>query len=534
MSTEHNVVLPQHLRIAPATLAATGVSLIWDHPHTEPAITQYRVVKTDGLLYAVRDTSQTHFTIAGLTPATSYTVTVEAWAGSTRVGTPAVVAFTTKAAGKVLDVTKAPYAADPTGKTLATAAVQQAITDCPAGGTVLIPEMTTIRTGALFLKSQMTLQVDGVLQGSTDPADYLAPSDYPGQVNADGLLLNRYEGWELPTYASLLNAGWLNQADRQAVNCRDLTICGEGTIAGGGAALGDAEKQLYADQEKYPLYVSDTMGGRRNRGRLIQLIQCHTVDIHGLTLVDPPAWTVHMIYCDTITSHDLTIYSPRIDNGDGWDPDSSRNLLIYGSTFNTGDDCIAVKSGKNPEGNTIGLPTSHLLAFDLKMQGGHGMIIGSEMSGGVEDVIVRDSQIQGTDYGFEIKANPDRGGYVRQVTLQDCVVDRVMIHSMPYNTDGVPAATLPAVSEITIRDTAVTGAEERVIQLVGFQRDGETAPVRKVVLENLTLGAASAGPKEIYLDYCDDVQIRRVVQTADGRTPQIIQNEGNVHGVTVK
>lgn len=113
--------------------------------------------------------------------------------------------------------------------------------------------------------------------------------------------------------------------------------------------------------------------------------------------------------------------NPRASGtADGWDPDSSTNCTLFASEFHTGDDAVAIKSGKNPEGNEIGRPCAHIKVFDCRIGYGHGICIGSEMSGGVEDVQIWDCDFANSLYGIEIKATPKRGGYVRGVTVRDC------------------------------------------------------------------------------------------------------------------
>lgn len=93
-----------------------------------------------------------------------------------------------------------------------------------------------------------------------------------------------------------------------------------------------------------------------------------------------------MVYCDNIQTDHCVFESEGVWNGDGWDPDSSTNCTLFASEFHTGDDAVAIKSGKNPEGNEIGRPCAHIKVFDCRIGYGHGICIGSEMSGGVEDV----------------------------------------------------------------------------------------------------------------------------------------------------
>ena len=126
------------------------------------------------------------------------------------------------------------------------------------------------------------------------------------------MYLNRFEGWELKTYASLLNAGTLNR--NGSYNVKNLRITGGGTISGGGKKLGNAMW---------------TTGGERSRGRLICLVNCQDVCISDLTITEPPSWTIHYIYSDNITCHNLNIITYGIRNSDGIDPDSSTDSYIF-------------------------------------------------------------------------------------------------------------------------------------------------------------------------------------------------------------
>ncbi|MCI1859589.1 MAG: glycoside hydrolase family 28 protein [Sporolactobacillus sp.] len=533
---------PRNLTVAPATLASDSVTLVWDKPDDTAAAGGYRIYR-DGISIMKTRPAQTHATIRGLTAATTYTFRVEsmsAQAGDTK-GWSCSSALTvrTKPHGVVIDVTQAPYLADATGKTLATTALQSAIDACPAGGMVWIPADAVILTGAIDLTSNLTLRIDGKLQGSSDPVDYTFTSEnrknYKGSINRDGLILTRYEGWEMYCYRSLINAGYLNTDNRREVTCENIRICGRGTVYGGGNALGTAMKQIYADREQYPRYVSDGIGGRRVRGRLIGLIQCKNVHLTGITVENPPCWTIHILYCDTVTTHGLTIKSRGIDNGDGWDPDSSRNLMIFDTTFDTGDDCIAVKSGKNPEGNAISLPTENVRIFDLQMIGGHGMAIGSEESGGVENVYLHDCIIRDTNYGLELKAHPSRGGYIKHLVMEDCVIDRFLAHSVDYNADGTAAPSLPYFGDITIKNTMINGTG-RAVELIGFTRDDQDRSddhyVRGIMLENVTLGSQKDKTKEIYLKKCRDLTFKRV-RLANGDQPLFTIDKKTVHHLRI-
>lgn len=550
MSIDKTNKSPIDFMVAPATLASESLTLVWDKPIEYADIIGYTVYQ-DEVIIGQTKPNKTHFTVKGLSSDTSYDFRVEAIIDNATENTSinldeaakeSVCKFAdtstpkmrvkTKPLGEILDVTKAPYCADATGNSISTASIQKAIEDCAVGGTVLIPKGAVILTGAIELKSNMTLQVDGMLKGSLDPSDYIIKkgSNYKGLANEDGLILTRYEGWEMYCYRSLINAGYLNPDNRMEMTCENLRICGEGTIYGGGNELGTEMKKLYADIEKYPEYVSDGRPGRRIRGRLLGFIQCKNVHLTGINIENPSCWTVHMIYCDTFTTHGVNIKSNHIDNGDGWDPDSSRNLMIFDTTFDTGDDCIAIKSGKNPDGNRVNMPTKNVRIFDLKMLGGNGMAIGSEQSGGVEGIYMRDCVIQNTRYGLELKAHNSRGGYIKDLLMVDCVIDRFMAHSVNYNSDGIPAPTLPYFKDIVIKNTTIDGTG-RAVELIGFIEEEknkiEDHYVHQVLLENVTLGKEKDETKEIYLKACHHITFKNV-KLCNGKEPEYTIDEDTV------
>ncbi|WP_291293512.1 glycosyl hydrolase family 28 protein [Enterococcus sp.] len=526
-------------KLAPATLAADSLTLIWDKPANYDKVTAYHLYQEDQLI-AKRPVNKTHITLTNLLPSTSYTfklVTVDRM-NVEDVSSRVNLVVRTKEQGSLIDVTKAPYFADASGLVKSTVKIQQAIFDCPEHGTILIPEGAVILTGALDLKSNVTFQVDGKLIASLDPKDYTITKEqswFQGQVNQDGLPLSRYEGWELHCYRSLINLGYIDPSDRKKTVIENVRICGVGEICGGGNELGLAMREIYQDVEKYFEYYSDQRPGRRVRGRLICMMQAKNIHLTGVAVTNPSCWTIHMIYCDTVTTHGISIKSKGIDNGDGWDPDSSQNMLIFDTTFDTGDDCIAIKSGKNPEGNQINIPTKNVRIFDLEMVGGHGMAIGSEQSGGVDGVSLRDCRIKNTLYGLELKAHNNRGGYIKHITMQDCEIDSFKAHSVEYNADGLPADHLPVFSDIRIENTVINGPG-RSIELIGFSNETSTdgqAYVQNVFVKNVTLGMLTDETKEIYLEKCQSVCFENV-KIANLNQPTYILAEATVSNITMK
>ncbi|MFD0749475.1 glycosyl hydrolase family 28 protein [Mucilaginibacter calamicampi] len=481
---------PKKILVAPGTLTATSATVVWDKPVNSADIASYHLIvnKKD-----IAMSTRCNFRFKNLSPLTNYTceISAEGKDGKFRP-TGLMVKFKTTAQGKILNVLT--FGAKGDGTTLNTKAIQAAIDVCPAGGTVLIPSGTFI-SGALYLKSKMTLDIarGATLKGSTNDADYLP------------FYKNRFEGWELETYASLLNAGKMNSKGGYVVE--QLTIRGEGTLSGGGDPLG---KAMIAKS------------GLRGRGRLICLMNCRNVDIQGLTIKDSPCWTIHYIYSKGVSCHDLNITSTLL-NGDGIDPDSSDDSYIFNCSFLTGDDCIAIKSGKNPEGDKIARPTTNVRITDCDFLAGHGISIGSEMSGGVDGVLVQDCKTGSLLYGMQIKGTKERGGYVRNVTVADCQLLRITIYSkLGYNNDGAAAAAEPMFEHFTFRNIDLSRANLRqsVMDLNGFKQAGHQ--LNDVTFENIIM------PKDGRIVIKDATNLKFInVLATDGSKPNYEITDGS-------
>lgn len=247
--------------------------------------------------------------------------------------------------------------------------------------------------------------------------------------------------------------------------------------------------------------------------RLINMSNCRNVVLSGVSLKNGASWNVHMIYSDSIVTNGCTFYSEGVWNGDGWDPDSSTNCTIFGCTFYTGDDSIAIKSGKNPEGNRINRPSAHIRIFDCRCAFGHGITIGSEMSGGVKDVSVWDCDMGQSLCGIEIKGTKKRGGYVKNVTVRNCRTARVLFHSVGYNDDGEGAPVPPVFEKCLFEDVHILGeylGDQRewvpcdAIELCGFEESGHE--LCDITFRNICLGRpGAAGKQNISLCLCKNI-----------------------------
>jgi exo-poly-alpha-galacturonosidase len=470
---------------APQTLRSDEVTLVWEKPAGRSG-DSFKVLR-DGVVVAT--TAKTHFTVPALVPERDYVFTV--WTSAADKPALASNALAVRTPAKEPVVSVLDHGAVGDGMTLDTRALQSAIDACPAGGVVRVPKGVYL-SGALYLKSDMTLEIakDAVLKGSADPKDYLPFNR------------NRFEGWEMETHASLLNAGRLDRAGPAHV--RNLSIRGEGTISGGGKKLHEAVLGQYAKR----------IDGLRARGRLILLMNAENVEISGLSLEESSSWTLHYIYSENVSLHGLKIRS-RVHNGDGIDPDSSKNSYIFDCTFDTDDDCIAIKSGKNPEGNVVNRPTEGVRIFDCNFIQGHGISIGSEMSGGVRDVLVEDCVAGALWHGLQIKGTKDRGGFVENVTVRNCDLQQITVYTeLNYNNDGEGAPVQPFFRNFSFTDIDLTKADPKKPAIVvnGFPAEGHRT--RNVRFENIQLPAGA----RVKIDRVEDLVLSNV-KTAEGKAP---------------
>lgn len=396
--------------------------------------------------------------------------------------------FTLPLKPRFIDVSKEPYNAGGDNAAHNIKAIQKAIDDCREGECVYFPKGLYV-TGALNLHSNMEVYVEAgaEIKGSEDPLLYLPR------------IWSRFEGKEMECYSSLINLG--NIKDREGIACENVIIHGGGKIFGGGRPLAEnviesERKRLEADPDfKYDSECenNNTIPGRV-RPKLINISCAKNVVIDNIELGYGSCWNLHMIYSKDIVTCNCRFESFGVWNGDGWDPDSSENCSLFNCEFSTGDDCVAIKSGKNPEGNVIAKPCKNINVFDCRATNGHGVAIGSEMSGGVSDIFVWDCDFEKTMSGIEIKATKKRGGYVKNIYMTRCRVPRVLMHAVGYNDDGIAAPTVPSFSDCRFENITITGLARKynseefapcgAITLRGFD---DNHKVENIYFNNVTI-----------------------------------------------
>lgn len=417
----------------------------------------------------VAKTTKTHYSFHNLSPETTYEVKAERTEGEAVAEVLGVLHLTTLKEKKRLDVTS--YGAVGDGQTLNTESLQRAIDDCKENECVYLPAGIYM-TGALDLHSNMELYLDegAVLQGTANVDDYLP------------FRLSRFEGSELMGYSALLNMGTLDHA--AGPNCRNVVIRGGGAILGGGTAHCEAVMEsewarLTNDPEQSSEYIKAVENNRALLGlvrpRLINMSNCENVVISGLTMGYGASWNVHFVYSRNIVTYNCKIVSQGVWNGDGWNPDSSENCVIFGTEFNTGDNCVAIKSGKNLEGIKIGRPTLGVRIFDCR--GGKALGIGSEMSGGISNVYIWDCDFTVSGIGLSIKLNHERGGYMRNVVVRNCRCSNILVRGRYYVESSKPAENLSVVEDFLFQNIELTGAP--------ILNDGKWHPTEILLIEGL-------------------------------------------------
>lgn len=499
-----------------AVIFEDEITFWWDREEFSKQANNYKLY-LDGVYHG--ETDKTHYTFADLNAERAYHVCIETYVKD-ELATKKDYAFQTKKAKNRIDVTKAPYNAVGDGQTVNTAAIQKALDDCTENDCVYIPKGEFL-SGALNVRSdtEIYLAEGALLRGTANDADYLPK------------IKSRFEGTELMCYRSLLNMGELDHT--AGYNCKNVAIRGKGTIYGGGRplalAIQDKErerlKDFLAENEEYVKTCErlDTIPGRA-RGRLINMSNCENVILSGLTMGYGPAWNIHFIYSKNILTYNCFIRSntltddngnmlvDRVWNGDGWDPDSSEDCVIFGTAFATGDDCIAIKSGKNPEGNIVNRPTKNVYIFDCVTKDGHSVSIGSEMSGGVENVRIWDCDLRNCYLGIQVKATKKRGGYVKNLYVSNCEMKTVYVRSsVGYNNDGEGAPYPPVFSDYYYENITLYGRGEKgkkdFVLIEGFDEEGYYL---KNVRFNGVRFVGSEGETEVKQKHVEPVEWQRV------------------------
>ncbi len=361
------------------------------------------------------------------------------------------------------------------------------------GGRVSVPAGEYL-TGPIHLKSKIELHLEGgaTLKFKTDPKAYLPA------------VRTWFEGMECFNYSPLIDA----------YEAEDIAITGEGVLDGQAANnnwwlwvgkkddgwKADTPNQKSARQRLAKMTEDGTPVEDRRFGEgdclrpaFIQPFKCRNVLIEGVRVLRSPMWELHPVLCTNVTVRGVRI-STHGPNNDGCDPEACKDVLIEGCVFDTGDDCIAIKSGRNNDGRRIGVPTENVIVRNCTMKDGHGGVtIGSEISGGCRNVFVEDCVMDSPNLerAIRFKSNAVRGGVVENVFVRNLQVGTVKDAALQIDfvyEEGAKGPHKPILRNLVIENMTV-GNAKRVLDVQGF-RGSEISGVR--ILNSSFKGIAKA------------------------------------------
>jgi exo-poly-alpha-galacturonosidase len=350
------------------------------------------------------------------------------------------------------------------GETMNTKYIQSAIDKCASegGGTVVIPKGIFL-SGSIFIKQDVNLFIakEGVLKGSVNY------DDYP-QINT------RWEGEEKPWLACLVNA----------IGLKGTKLSGEGTIDGSGDVW--TERANLQRQQ-----LSSTQVRWRGKPRLIGFQNCKDVEISNLRLNNQASWGLFILYSKDVQIKNLKITAEHnIPSSDGIDIDSSNGVHVTGCDIDVNDDCISIKAGKDEDGLRVNRPSENILIEKTRFGYGHGGVaMGSETSGGIRNVMIRNCLFEAENWApIRFKSQPSRGGVVENITYKNLTLKgtrKAFEFNMAWRmvNPKPPAKVLPIVRNVRIINVSGT------TKSVGDMRGLPDSPIQKVKFKNCTLTA---------------------------------------------
>lgn len=425
-----------------------------------------------------------------------------------------LLAVTTTALAERVDMKQAGAVTD--GTTVNTRLINSTIERLAGegGGTLFFPAGRYL-TGPIRLKSNITLELEAgaTLLFSTNFDDYLPFVEV------------RHEGVMMKSFCPLI----------YATDAENITIKGEGTLDGQGKAwwdeffkvLIDLRDNGKRDVNKYQsLFEKEndvkkiasetnedwhgTLDRRFFRPPFIQPIRCKNVRIEGVKIINSPFWTVNPEFCDNVTVDGVTIHNVDSPNTDGINPESCRNVHISNCHISVGDDCITIKSGRDLQARNIGAACENITVTNCTMLSGHGgVVIGSEMSGGVRRVTITNCVFEGTDRGIRLKSTRGRGGIVEDIRISNIVMKDIKKEALTFNlkysrmpqepkSERTPVFRNIHISGVTVVDVNVP------IQIVGL----EEAPISDIVLRDIQI---KNGKQPNEFKDCENILMENVV-----------------------
>lgn len=375
------------------------------------------------------------------------------------------------------------------GKFDNTQVFKKAILACAekGGGVINVPA-GKYYTGPIHLDNNINLHLEegAELLFSTNPKDF-------------PMVHTSFEGTELMNYSPLI----------YAYQKRNVAVTGKGTI--NGQAGNDnwwpwCGKEVYGFTKNSPIQnvkrlmdmaeqgvpVAERVFGEGFylRPCFVEFFDCKNVMLKDIKVVNGPFWMLHPIKSENVIVDGVTVTSHG-PNNDGCDPEYCKNVIIRNCSFNTGDDCIAIKSGRDADGRRVAVPSENIVVQNCKMFDGHGGVtIGSEISAGVRNVYVENCVMDSPelDRAIRIKTNTRRGGIVENVFVRNLTIgevkESVLGIDMFYTIHGNQTGNFtPIVRNIILEDIKVKNGGKYGILAKGLQQ----SPIKNILLKNVTI-----------------------------------------------
>jgi polygalacturonase len=341
------------------------------------------------------------------------------------------------------------------------------------GGRVVVPPGTYM-TGPIHLESNVNLYVSesAVINFFTDPNRYMP------------VVYTRFEGTECMNYSPLV----------YAYEQENIAVTGKGTLDGRASdenwwrwkrsQSGDVKTLGKMGDTGIPVSQRIFGIGKQLRPNMIQPYKCKNVLIEGVIIKNSPMWHIHPVLSTNVTVRNVRVIGHG-PNNDGCNPESCKDVLIEGCYFDTGDDCIAIKAGRNNDGRRVNVPSENIVIRNCQMKDGHGgVVIGSETSGGTRNVFAENCTMDSPnlDRALRIKTNSVRGGTIENIYLRNIKIGQVAEAVLKVNFqygEGDAGDFTPTVRNINM-ENVTSGKSRYALSISGYER----SPITGIHLKN--------------------------------------------------
>ncbi|WP_264538016.1 glycoside hydrolase family 28 protein [Flavobacterium sp. N1736] len=345
------------------------------------------------------------------------------------------------------------------------------------GGTIIVPKGIYKINGPIHFVSNVNLKIEkgSKIKFSDNPQDYLP------------MVLTSWEGTILYNYSPLI----------YGYECSNIVITGEGTIDGEGGKIWKSFKTKENDgknrsrdmnHNNTPLQDRKFGEGYFLRPQMIQFFNCRNILVENIRIENSPFWCLHLLKSQSITVRGISYKSLNYNN-DGIDPEYAKDVLIENVTFDNGDDNVAIKAGRDHEGRSnTATPSENIIIRNCNFKGLHGVVIGSEMSAGVQNVFVENCKTVGyLKRGIYLKTNADRGGFIKNIFVRNIQLDEVedCIY-ITANYHGEGKGYQSDISNVHFSNITCNKATESGIVIQGFPEK----KIRNISLNNIEIKSA--------------------------------------------